>query len=62
MQAHEKIEAIRELIAAYRQADPPDIAHRIYVDIETILAEDRNDPPWLRYDDRGPSVTSRRLT
>jgi hypothetical protein len=28
---------IAELIAAYRKANPEDIAHRIYVDIEGIL-------------------------
>lgn len=38
MTAEDKVEAIGQLIAAYRQADPPDIGHRIYVDLETILA------------------------
>ena len=36
-----RCKAIAELITAYRKTDPPDIAHRIYVDIETIL-----DPEW----------------
>lgn len=35
-----RCDEIADLIAGYRRFDPPDIAHRIYVDIETILDPD----------------------